>query len=122
MPPHEYLADQLWSAYDCYLAIQQEIAEMVKQVLNRTANDETSALLCPPCFYHVNNEPRLVPSMLAAMDGNNSLKSVDPSYQHGKERFDDRVILSPRWIETDAVDQYKDEVTRSATTAQVQCE
>jgi hypothetical protein len=80
VPPKEHLADQLHAAYDCYLSIQREVAELTKNVLNRKVSDEAYSLLCPPCFYRVENEPTLVPSILAAMDSNNSLKCVDTAY------------------------------------------
>jgi hypothetical protein len=78
--------------------------------LGRTPEAENSALLCPPCFYKVVNEPHLVPSFLAAIDGNNSLKLIDSAYQNGNTRADDRTLPSPHWIEPEEVDRFKDDV------------
>jgi hypothetical protein len=113
MIPNEHLADQLRSAYDCYLEIQREVARLKREALKRDPNDELSALLCPPCFYCVEGEPSLIPRYLVSIDGNNSLKLVDSSYQYGNTRSDDRTLPSPRWLEPEQVDEFKDDVKRS---------
>ncbi|ESK82955.1 hypothetical protein Moror_11811 [Moniliophthora roreri MCA 2997] len=48
--------------------------------------------------------------MLAAMDGNGSLKLVDTTIIAGKERSDSRHLPHPRWLETEQVDIFADEV------------
>jgi hypothetical protein len=113
MIPNDHLADQLRSAYDCYLEIQRRVEALKRAALKRDLKDEVSALLCPPCFYNIENEPTLIPRFLASMDGNNSLKLVDSSYQFGNTRSDDRTLPSPRWLEPEEVDEFKDEVKRS---------
>jgi hypothetical protein len=113
MVPNEHLADQLRSAYDCYLEIQRHIEVRKTQALQRWSEDLMATLLCPPYFYELSGEIPLVPKFLAAMDGNNSLKLVDSAYQFGKTRADDRVLPSPRWLEPDEVDMYANEVKAS---------
>ncbi|KAK7054618.1 hypothetical protein VNI00_003081 [Paramarasmius palmivorus] len=57
------------------------------------------------------------------MDGNNSLKQVDPQYRAGQTREDDREL--PDYIaglEEDTVDQFKDEVRKGQSTSYVQGE
>ena len=46
------------------------------------------------------------------MDGNNSLKLVDSTYRAGTVRTDTRTMTSPRWIHPEAVDVFKDEVSK----------
>lgn len=58
-------------------------------------------------------------SMLISMDGNNSLKLVDSTFQAGTVRDDDRSISSYRWISPEEVDIFKDEVKRSSRPAPV---
>jgi hypothetical protein len=57
--------------------------------------------------------------MLAMMDGNNSLKLIDSSYQTGKTRNDDRILPWPRWIEREEVDKYENEVKNPSNRAKV---
>jgi hypothetical protein len=112
MSPNDHLADQLCVAYDVYLDLHRQLAKRVMAAVGHTESDLTSAVLCPPCFYTLTKEEKLVPKFLGAMDGNNSLKLVDSSYQVGNMRADDRLLPSPRWIEPSEVDQFKDEVRR----------
>lgn len=69
--------------------------------------------VCPPCLYKTEHESPLKYSLLAAMDGNNSLKLVDATFRAGTPRKDDRVISSPRWLTPEQVDIFKDEVANS---------
>jgi hypothetical protein len=112
LPPGDHLAKQLRSAYDVYLAMHR-ILEQRKANALRNTSEEPHELLCPPCFYTLQQEPPLVPRFLAAMDGNNSLKLVDSSYQFGNTRVDDRELPWSRWLEAEEVDQFKDEVSSS---------
>jgi hypothetical protein len=113
MIPNEHLADQLRSAYDCYLEIMRRIQQRMAKALQRNAIDEVSFLLCAPCFNELENEPQLSPRFLATMDGNNSLKLVDSSYRFGTTRSDDRTLPSVRWLEPEVVDEFKDETKAS---------
>lgn len=58
-------------------------------------------------------EPPLKFSLLCAMDGNTSLKLIDPFYRSGQALPDDRGVESPIWISPDEVDTFKDEVSNS---------
>jgi hypothetical protein len=90
--------------------MQRHITKLVQGALKYTPDDITKAQLCPPCFYTLSNEPTLKPSVLACIDGGNSLKSIDTAIQYSNPRPDDRMIVSPHWIEVTEVDKYKDEV------------
>lgn len=68
---------------------------------------------CPPCMYKLKDELPMKFSMLAAMDGNNSLKLVDSTFRAGSSRTDDRNSTSSRWINAEDVDRFKDEVMNS---------
>ncbi|KAJ7717204.1 hypothetical protein B0H16DRAFT_1666805 [Mycena metata] len=70
----------------------------------------------PPCFYKVLNEPPLRFSWLGAMDGNNSLKLVDPMFYAGTTRADNRTSAHDHWLSPEEVDEFKDEVSNSQTT------
>jgi hypothetical protein len=110
MAPNDHLADQLQSAYDCYLDIHRHLKRLRSQTLQRTSEDEVSALLCPPCFYRIKGEAQLLPSFLTSMDGNNLLKLVNSSYQYGNTRADDRLLPSPGWLEPDEVNMFENAV------------
>jgi hypothetical protein len=64
-------------------------------------------------MYKLADEPPMKFSMLATMDGNNSLKLVDSTFRSGSSRNDDRMSTSSRWITPDEVDRFKDEVANS---------
>ena len=106
-----YLADQLSSAYDCYLEILRAVDQTVTQALGRTDSWETKNT-CPPCLYKVESEPPLKFSLLTTMDGNNSLKLVDTAFRAGTVRTDTRSSASRRWISPEEVDIFKDEVKK----------
>ncbi|KAK7040677.1 hypothetical protein VNI00_009583 [Paramarasmius palmivorus] len=112
MARETYLEDQLRIAYDEYLAILREVNNLSLGALERQSEASQIMRICPPCTYRVKNEAPLVPSILLAMDGNNSLKQVDPKYRSGQPREDDRELVDHRWLEEDFVDQFKDEVKK----------
>jgi len=64
-------------------------------------------------MYKLEGEPAMKFSMLATMDGNNSLKLVDSTFLAGLSRIDDRMSTSSRWITPEDVDRFKDEVASS---------
>ena len=68
--------------------------------------------MCPPCLYKIESEPPLKFSLLAAMDGNNSLKLVDSTFRAGSVRTDTCTSTSRRWISPGEVDTFKDEVKK----------
>ncbi|KAJ7084150.1 hypothetical protein C8R44DRAFT_651709, partial [Mycena epipterygia] len=112
IPRKKYLRDQLSDAYDGYLAIMCEVEARVQKALHQE-DDWHMKNICPPCFYKTVGEPPLKYSALAAMDGNNSLKLVDVSFQSGTPRTDDRKSTSFRWLTPQQVDCFKDEVVNS---------
>jgi hypothetical protein len=61
-------------------------------------------------MYELEDEEPLVHRLLAAIDGNNSLKLVDDSFRRGTQRIDTRTGRVDRWLSADYVDQFKDEV------------
>ena len=111
VPHKSYLADQLSNAYDGYLEILRAVDQAVTHALGRTDSWETQNV-CPPCLYKIENEPPLKFSLLAAMDGNNSLKLVDSAFCAGSARTDTRSSASQRWISPGEVDTFKDEVKK----------
>ena len=107
-----HLAEQLSSAYDCYLEIICAVDARVQQALGRDQKWK-SLNVCPPCMYKLEDEPPMKFSILATMDGNNSLKLVDNTFKSGLSRIDDRMSTSSRWITPEDVDWFKDEVGNS---------
>ncbi|KAK7017068.1 hypothetical protein VNI00_018708 [Paramarasmius palmivorus] len=117
MAREAHLENQLRTAYDEYLAILREVDSLSLSALGRLSEQAQTIRLCPPCTYKVKDETPLVPSILLSMDGNNSLKQVDPQYRAGQTREDDRELPDYRWLEEDTVDQFKDEVRKGQSTA-----
>ncbi|KAF8185649.1 hypothetical protein BJ912DRAFT_797325, partial [Pholiota molesta] len=116
LPRQPHLADQISSAYDCFLEVQRHIHATHSESLGRNVDWEQQNV-CPPCLYKTNNEPPLKFSFLAAMDGNNSLKLVDSTFRPGSVRHDNRTSASSRWLSPEEVDVFKDEVHRKVLTS-----
>ncbi|KAJ7087535.1 hypothetical protein B0H15DRAFT_781217, partial [Mycena belliarum] len=112
VPRKAYLAEQLTSAYDAYLALLRTLDVRVRTALGR---DEkwVSKNVCPPCFYKLQNEAKLKLSWLGCIDGNNSLKLVDSTFRAGNPRFDNRKSTSFRWLTPAQVDLYQDELAEA---------
>lgn len=64
-------------------------------------------------MYKLADEPPMKYSMLATMDGNNSLKLMDSTFWPGSSHIDDRITTSSQWITAEDVDRFKDEVATS---------
>ncbi|KAJ7108827.1 hypothetical protein C8R44DRAFT_636250 [Mycena epipterygia] len=109
VPRKSYLAEQLTTAYDAYLAILRSVHDRVQTALGRD-KEWIHTGICPPCFYKVENEAPLKLSWLGALDGNNSLKLVDSTFRAGHPRFDNRTSTSFRWLTPAQVDIFQDEV------------
>ena len=107
------MADQLTNAYDCYLEIMRDVAQRVDVTLNRNGPHWKQQNVCPPCLYKMVGELPLRFSLLACMDGNNSLKLVDSTFRSGVPRSDDRLSASTWWVTPEQVDRFKDEVQNS---------
>lgn len=82
LQPH--LAEQFRCACDCYFEITSAVDKQVEHVLKRSPLTYLKTATCPPCMYKVQDEPLLMYSLMAAMDGNNSLKLVDASICAGQ--------------------------------------
>lgn len=113
--PQPHLAEQFRCAYDCYLEITSAVDKRVEHALKRSPLTYLKMATCPPCMYKVQDEPSLMYSMMAAMDGNNSLKLVDASICAGQPRADNRQSSSPRWISTVDVDKFIDDGVTKAS-------
>ncbi|KAK1215260.1 hypothetical protein PQX77_022136 [Marasmius sp. AFHP31] len=111
--PSPSLEDQLRVSYDAYLGILREVQGRVDRELGRDPHEHFVRNVCPPCMYELKNEIALNPSILLAMDGNNSLKMVDIDKRPGRARLDTRRIHHPRWLDATTVDVFKDEVSNS---------
>ncbi|KAL0569696.1 hypothetical protein V5O48_012269 [Marasmius crinis-equi] len=118
LPRDVQLEDQLRTGYDAYLAIMRTVQDRIDTAtrLNRSEADYYSDV-CSPCGYRLKEEPLLVPSMFVAIDGNNSLKLIDPAHRPGNTRQDDRTAPHPRWMEETRVDEFKDEVVNAQKAA-----
>lgn len=110
MPYHRHLVSQFSTAYDIYLRILHEVDGRVKCVLTHDTANWRMLNICPPCTYKLDDEPNLGFSMLAMIDGNQSLKSVDTMFRSGNPREDNRATPADMWISPEEVDRFKDEV------------
>jgi hypothetical protein len=61
-------------------------------------------------MYKLDEEPPLRFSMMAIMDGNQSLRLVDYMFRGGSERPDGHSARSDIWLSQEEVDTFKDEV------------
>ncbi|KAJ8082799.1 hypothetical protein PM082_008655 [Marasmius tenuissimus] len=113
IPYDPHREDQLRTAYDAYLSIIREVKQLTLAALKRDSAESFQTLTCPPCTYELANEKKLSPRMLLAIDGNSSLKLVDPTHKSGNPRLDTRQLHDPRWISADEVDVMKDEVANA---------
>jgi hypothetical protein len=64
-------------AFNTYIDILASVEKRVNVVLGRDAPDWRLKNACPPCMYILEDEPPSEFSMLAAIDGNNSLKRIE---------------------------------------------
>ncbi|KAJ8092616.1 hypothetical protein PM082_006941 [Marasmius tenuissimus] len=111
--PMPHLEQQLRVAYDTYLSIKREVQLRVDNALGRDSHSHFVRNVCPPCTYQLENEVALTPTILMAMDGNNSLKLVDASKRYGRARLDTRRLRHPRWLDAKFVDEFQDEVANA---------
>lgn len=65
---------------------------------------------CAPCLHKLSGEPELKYSLLATMDGNQSLKSVDDVFHHSSMRLDGRSARTDIWLTPADVNCFQDEV------------
>ncbi|KAG1870917.1 hypothetical protein F4604DRAFT_1881226 [Suillus subluteus] len=107
---HQYLADQLWVAFDVYIEVQRRVDTRVDSALGRDSPNWHMLNACPACHYEVEDEPTMPFSFQLSMDGNNSAKLVDPILRHGNERPDPRDQRCYFWMSEEYVDRFKHEV------------
>jgi hypothetical protein len=100
--------DQLSDAVDIYLAILHHIQQRIDQLLGRDAPDWHLKHGCPCCGHTVQDEPRLIPARLHAMDGNSSAKRLAISGNIDPRNFNLKFFLSPEYV-----DEFQDEVRSS---------
>ncbi|KAH9831718.1 uncharacterized protein C8Q71DRAFT_798813 [Rhodofomes roseus] len=109
VPLKKHLVKQFSDAYDIYLDIQYHIDKLVDSALGRDTPDWRMHNACAPCLYKLEHEPTLKYSLLATMDGNQSLKLVDDAFRNGRVRADGREARTDIWLLPSEVDRFKDE-------------
>ncbi|KAF8871444.1 hypothetical protein BD779DRAFT_1478233 [Infundibulicybe gibba] len=113
-PFRAHLVEQFRMAFDVYQEILHQVDTHVDNALERDHswrnNNVCPNNVCPPCLYKVQDEPPLRFSLLAAMDGNNSLKLVDSTFRPGTQRRNNRTQRHSFWITPKEVDMFKDAV------------
>ncbi|KAJ3743085.1 hypothetical protein DFH05DRAFT_1400357 [Lentinula detonsa] len=109
-----HLCVQFSEAYDAFRAVKTSILSSIKTVLGRDNPDWRSLNACPACQYPTAGESELEFEMLAAMDGNDSLKRVERREASGdastpgrvKERYDPRVGGRDYFLDPKEVDEW----------------
>ena len=110
MPYRPNLHAQFSVAYDAFLKICRHVDTKINTILGSDTPQSRVQRSCPVCFYELQGEPDLVFSCLVCIDGNNSLKRLGSEIRHGEERIDLRTLTPDRWITTEEVDRFRDEV------------
>jgi Kyakuja-Dileera-Zisupton transposase len=124
VPYRRWLRVQFSTAFDIFLRVLNEIDQKVKIVLSRDEKDWRIKNACPACTYVLEGEPALVMSMLACMDGNNSLKRITRTSQEhdgssasvNTEREDTRSFTNDYYLTRDEVNKFEHEVSSRGTT------
>ncbi|KAJ3749419.1 hypothetical protein DFH05DRAFT_1593958 [Lentinula detonsa] len=106
------LSVQFSSAYDLYISLVEGVRRLVLDALGRSTPNYRMLNTCPACQYEVVDEPGQPIRMMAAFDGNNSLKRVqrrEPT-EDGKtlgavrEKLDIRVGGGDYFLQPEQVD------------------
>ncbi|TFY62236.1 hypothetical protein EVJ58_g3989 [Rhodofomes roseus] len=113
VPLKKHLVKQFSDAYDIYLDIQYHIDKLVDSALGRDTPDWRMHNACAPCLYKLEHEPTLKYSLLATMDGNQSLKLVDDAFRNGRVRADGQEARTDIWLLPSEVDRFKDEAGKA---------
>ncbi|KAF8507268.1 hypothetical protein JB92DRAFT_2793630 [Gautieria morchelliformis] len=103
-----YLREQFTRAFDTYLDLLRHVDAKVKAIMSHDTPNWRMKHMCPSCCHKLNGETELQPSMLLALDGNNSLKRLARS---GRQDIN-KPFLSDYYLTVDQVDQFKDEVRK----------
>ncbi|ESK81039.1 hypothetical protein Moror_3554 [Moniliophthora roreri MCA 2997] len=117
LPIEEQLENQLRGAYDAYLAIQRQVEDRTLELLDRRDVASFTTHVCVPCNYEVANEPPLHPRKLFSIDGNNSMQLVSTDVRPGQERIDKRNLPHHRFLESEYVDEFENEVKAGRSNA-----
>ncbi|KIJ24801.1 hypothetical protein M422DRAFT_130151, partial [Sphaerobolus stellatus SS14] len=114
IPYQAALANHFRITYDAYLSIRHEIQSRINNALGRSTPNWRALNSCPACEYRLENEPKLPFSKLVALDGNNSLRRIDPTAISDRTPLlDGRGPLTDYWIDSMTVDRFKDEVKKA---------
>ncbi|PCH35429.1 hypothetical protein WOLCODRAFT_111009 [Wolfiporia cocos MD-104 SS10] len=113
VPFNHPLVEQFSVAYDVYMDILHGVDRLVATALDRNTPNWCMLNACAPCLYYLDDEPLLKYSLLATMDGNQSLKLVDDQFRSGHLRDDGRSARTGIWILPEEVDRFKNEVRQS---------
>ncbi|KAF6742282.1 hypothetical protein DFP72DRAFT_830692 [Ephemerocybe angulata] len=95
IPFRRTFSDMFNNAYDLYLAILQEVEELVLRALGRSEAVWRVKNACPCCTYRLEGETKLRFGMLVTMDGNNSLRRLARCEIVGDVGEDGRPVLGP---------------------------
>lgn len=96
-------------SFDAYLEICRRVNQKLDDALGYDSSNRLQRV-CPACFNRVPGEEEQEFSVLLSIDGNNSLKRISSTIRGKEELSDSRSIRSNRWLASDEVDQFKDEV------------
>ncbi|KAG1724147.1 uncharacterized protein EDB91DRAFT_1239995 [Suillus paluster] len=113
VPYCPYLNSQFSDAYDTYLEILYHVDHRLNEALHCNRNWRLLNA-CPCCTYKLEDEPPLALEWLVCIDDNNSLKRWVSSTYGLTAREDSRKPRSDYWVNWTTVDEFKDEVRRSA--------
>ncbi|KAF8521797.1 hypothetical protein BU17DRAFT_87722 [Hysterangium stoloniferum] len=72
---------QFSDVFDIYLKLHRHMEQSINESLGRGAPDWRIKHSCPACLYQLADEPTLSPSVIGAIDGNNSLKHFNNKAQ-----------------------------------------
>jgi hypothetical protein len=115
VPYRHALTAQIHIAYDAYLQLSHGVDMRINWALARDTPNWRTLNSCPACEYRLENEPKLSFSKLVSIDGNNSLRRIDPTLVNGKVPLPDpRSARSDYWLSAQEVDTFKDEVKAKA--------
>ena len=97
--------------FDVYLELLHRVDGLVNDALGHNTADWRMRNSCPTCEYRLADELCLRFSKLLAMDGNNSLRWVDPMVtKNFVPLMDTCRATSDIWLSPQQVDVFKDEV------------
>lgn len=116
MPFRRYLATQFSIVNDVYLDIQRRVDLRISKALGHDTPNWRLLNSCPACQYRLDGEASLPFSQLIAIDGNNSLRRVDPSVTKSTRSLQDtRGRQSDIWLSPEEVNCFKDEVKKKSS-------